>query len=89
MGGIVTQNIALARHNEDQRPRTLVILVATCLVAISCSSATPQPGSETDSSVGSEREFKVEEAYIDYNTLPAGLGIKAGQMRLDWGKLNR
>ena len=39
--------------------------------------------------VQEEGEFKVEEAYIDYNTLPAGLGIKAGQMRLDWGKLNR
>ena len=39
--------------------------------------------------VQEEGEFKVEEAYIDYNTLPAGLGIKAGQLRLDWGKLNR
>ena len=65
MGGIVTQNIALARHNEDQRPRTLVILVATCLVAISCNSATHQPESETDSSVRSEREFKVEEVLSD------------------------
>jgi len=34
-------------------------------------------------------KFKLEEGYIDYNTLPAGLGVKAGQMRLDWGKLNR
>jgi len=39
--------------------------------------------------VQEDGEFKVEEAYVDYNTLPAGLGVKAGQMRLDWGKLNR
>ena len=74
MGGIVTQNIALARHNEDQRPRTLVILVATLLVAISCNSATPQPGSETDSSVRLEREFKVEEVLSDLWN-PRGVGI--------------
>ncbi len=39
--------------------------------------------------VQEEGEFKLEEGFIDYNTLPAGLGVKAGQMRLDWGKLNR
>lgn len=34
-------------------------------------------------------EFRLEEGYIEYNTLPAGLGVKVGQIRLDWGKLNR
>jgi len=39
--------------------------------------------------VQEDGEFRVEEGYIEYNTLPAGLGVKVGQMRLDWGKLNR
>ncbi len=34
-------------------------------------------------------EFKLEEGYIEYNALPGGLGVKAGEMRLDFGKLNR
>ena len=34
-------------------------------------------------------EFEVEEAYIDWNALPGGLGLRVGQMRNDWGKLNR
>jgi len=36
-----------------------------------------------------EGEFELEEAYIDYTTLPGGLGFKFGQFRNDWGKLNR
>ncbi len=34
-------------------------------------------------------EFGVEEAYIDWTALPGGLGLKFGQYRNDWGKLNR
>jgi len=39
--------------------------------------------------VQEDGEFRLEEGFIEYNTLPAGLGVKVGQMRLDWGKLNR
>lgn len=39
--------------------------------------------------VQEDGEFRLEEGYVEYNTLPAGLGVKVGQMRLDWGKLNR
>jgi hypothetical protein len=34
-------------------------------------------------------EIGFEEGWIDYSALPGGLGVKAGKMRLDWGKLNR
>ena len=34
-------------------------------------------------------EFDLEEAYIDWTTLPAGLGLKFGAYRNDFGKLNR
>ena len=34
-------------------------------------------------------EIGIEEGYIEYTALPGGLGVKGGQMRLDWGKLNR
>ena len=34
-------------------------------------------------------EFELEEGYIEYNALPGGIGVKAGEMRLDFGKLNR
>ncbi len=33
--------------------------------------------------------FEVEEAYIDWTSLPGGVGLKVGQLRHDWGKLNR
>ncbi|MGD8330176.1 MAG: hypothetical protein PVJ49_12130 [Acidobacteriota bacterium] len=33
--------------------------------------------------------FSLEEGYMEYTSLPGRLGVKAGQMRLDWGKLNR
>lgn len=39
--------------------------------------------------VQEDGEFKLEEGYIEYNALPGGLGVKAGEMRLDFGKLNR
>lgn len=39
--------------------------------------------------VQEEGEFEVEEAYIDYTSLPGGLGLKIGQFRYDWGKINR
>lgn len=39
--------------------------------------------------VQEEGEFEVEEAYIDWTTLPAGLGLKFGAYRHDFGKLNR
>jgi hypothetical protein len=39
--------------------------------------------------VHEEGEVKLEEGYIEYNALPGGLSVKAGEMRLDWGKLNR
>jgi len=39
--------------------------------------------------VQEEGEFGVEEAYIDWTTLPAGLGLKFGAYRNDFGKLNR
>jgi len=39
--------------------------------------------------VQEEGEVKLEEGYIEYNALPGGLAVKAGEMRLDWGKLNR
>ena len=34
-------------------------------------------------------EFAVEEVYIDFTSLPGGLGLKIGRFRHDWGKLNR
>lgn len=34
-------------------------------------------------------EFEVEEMFINWTTLPAGLGLKVGRMRNDFGKLNR
>ncbi len=34
-------------------------------------------------------EIGLEEGFIEYTALPGGLGVKGGQMRLDWGKLNR
>jgi len=34
-------------------------------------------------------EFAVEEAYIEFTSLPHGLGFKFGEFRNDWGKLNR
>lgn len=34
-------------------------------------------------------EFALEEAYIDFTSLPGGLGLKLGEFRNDWGKLNR
>ncbi|HEX9723183.1 MAG TPA: hypothetical protein VGC53_02755 [Vicinamibacteria bacterium] len=36
-----------------------------------------------------EGEFELEESYIDWTTLPAGLGLKFGAYRHDFGKLNR
>jgi hypothetical protein len=39
--------------------------------------------------VQEEGEFGVEEAYIDWTTLPGGLGLKFGAYRNDFGKLNR
>lgn len=34
-------------------------------------------------------EFELEEMYIDWTTLPAGLGLKVGAFRNDFGKVNR
>ena len=39
--------------------------------------------------VQEEGRFEVEEAYIDWTTLPGGLGLKLGEFRQDFGKLNR
>lgn len=39
--------------------------------------------------VQEEGEFEVEESYIDWTSLPGGLGIKLGAYRQDFGKLNR
>lgn len=39
--------------------------------------------------VQEDGEVSLEEGYMEYNSLPGGVGMKAGQMRLDWGKLNR
>ena len=39
--------------------------------------------------VQEEGEFEVEESYIDWTTLPGGLGLKFGAYRHDFGKLNR
>jgi hypothetical protein len=39
--------------------------------------------------VQEDGEFALEEGYVEFTSLPGGLGAKAGQMRLDWGKLNR
>jgi hypothetical protein len=39
--------------------------------------------------VEEEGQFGVEEAYIDWTSLPAGLGVKFGAYRNDFGKLNR
>ena len=36
-----------------------------------------------------EDEFELEEAYIDWISLPGGLGLKFGAIRNDFGKLNR
>jgi hypothetical protein len=36
-----------------------------------------------------EGEFELEEAYIDWTSFPAGLGLKFGAIRNDFGKLNR
>ncbi len=36
-----------------------------------------------------EGEFELEEAYIDWTALPAGLGLKFGSFFNDFGKLNR
>ena len=36
-----------------------------------------------------EGEFELEEAFIDWTSLPAGLGLKFGALRNDFGKLNR
>ena len=36
-----------------------------------------------------EGEFALEEAFIDWTALPAGLGLKFGAFRNDFGKLNR
>ena len=36
-----------------------------------------------------EGEFELEEAYIDWTSLPAGLGLKFGAFFNDFGKLNR
>ncbi len=36
-----------------------------------------------------EGEFELEESYIDWTSLPAGLGLKFGAFRNDFGKLNR
>jgi len=34
-------------------------------------------------------EFELEEMYVDWTTLPAGLGLKVGAFRNDFGKINR
>jgi len=34
-------------------------------------------------------EFALEEMYVDWTTLPAGLGLKVGAFRNDFGKINR
>ena len=39
--------------------------------------------------VQEEGDIELEEGYIEYNALPGRLGVKVGEMRLDWGKLNR
>jgi hypothetical protein len=39
--------------------------------------------------VQEDGEFELEEAYIDWTSLPAGLGLKFGAYRNDFGKLNR
>ncbi|MFQ5789973.1 MAG: hypothetical protein ACE5JI_05785, partial [Acidobacteriota bacterium] len=39
--------------------------------------------------VQEEGEFEVEEAYIDWTSLPGGMGFKFGEYRHDWAKLNR
>ena len=36
-----------------------------------------------------EGEFRVEEAYVDWTSLPGGLGVRVGQFRNDFGKINR
>lgn len=74
MGGGVIQKLVLASQSKDHRPRTLVILVTTCLVAISCSSSTPQPDSQTDSAARPDRELKIEEVLSDLWN-PRGVGI--------------
>jgi len=39
--------------------------------------------------VQEEGAFNVEEAYVDWTSLPAGLGVRVGRFRNDWGKINR
>jgi hypothetical protein len=39
--------------------------------------------------VQEEDEFGVEEAFVDWTSLPGGPGSKVGQYRNGWGKLNR
>ncbi len=39
--------------------------------------------------VQEDGEFALEEAYIDWTSLPGGVGLKVGAFRHDWGKLNR
>ena len=52
--------------------------------------ATLDPFSSAKASVVFEEgEFELEEAFIDWTALPAGLGLKFGTFRNDFGKLNR
>ncbi|MFQ5745029.1 MAG: hypothetical protein ACE5HV_15790 [Acidobacteriota bacterium] len=39
--------------------------------------------------VQEDGEFNVEEAYVDYAALPGSLGLKVGEFRMDWAKINR
>lgn len=39
--------------------------------------------------VQEEGEFELEEGYLEWTSLPGGLGLKFGQYRQDFGKLNR
>ena len=39
--------------------------------------------------VQEDGEVSLEEGFLEFNSLPGALGLKVGQMRLDWGKLNR
>ena len=39
--------------------------------------------------VQEDGEFRVEEAYVDWTSLPGGLGVRVGRFRNDFGKINR
>lgn len=48
-----------------------------------------EPGGDAEAEHGEEAETEIEEGYVEWVSLPGGLGLKVGKFRQRFGKLNR